>query len=86
VYLQAYERDAVEARPLVAFYRNNQKALETRPVVVADGLDPRSKAVPVRFSVPLQGLAPGRYDCQVTVLEPGGRKAAFWQAPVFVVP
>jgi VWFA-related protein len=89
VYLQAYERDATDTRPLVAFVtfsRNSQKALETQPVVVTDGLDPRSKAVPLRFSIPLASLAPGRYDCQVTVLDPGGRKVAFWQAPVFVVP
>ena len=31
-------------------------------------------------------VAPGRYECQVTVLEPTGEKAAFWQAPVIVVP
>jgi hypothetical protein len=51
-----------------------------------DGLDPRSKAVPIRLSIPMDGLAPGRYDCQVSVLEPNGRKVAFWQAPIAVVP
>ena len=33
-----------------------------------------------------EGLAPGRYDCQVTVVDPTGQKAAFWQAPVAIVP
>jgi hypothetical protein len=28
----------------------------------------------------------GRYDCQVTVLDPASSKAAFWHAPIAVVP
>jgi len=40
-----------------------------------------------RFSLDeLENLTPRRYDCQVTVLEPTGQKAAFWQAPIVVVP
>ena len=34
--------------------------------------DAKGKAVPLRFSVPLEQVPPGRYDCQVTVLLPGG--------------
>ena len=89
VLLQAYERGATETAPLVAFvtlYKGDVKAFETQPIQVTDGLDAKSKAVPLRFSIPLQGIAPGRYECQVTVLEPGGRKAAFWRAPVVLIP
>ena len=89
VYLQAYEQAAASTQPLVAFvsfFRDGHKVLETEPLGITDGLDPKSKAVPIRLSIPLEGLAPGRYDCQVTVLEPTGRKAAFWQAPIAVVP
>src|SRR5262249_2381620 len=69
VFLQAYERGATATQPLVAFvtfYKGDVKALETAPLPVVDGLDARSKAVPLRFSVPLEGLDAGRYDCQVT--------------------
>ncbi|MGC2659353.1 MAG: VWA domain-containing protein [Bryobacteraceae bacterium] len=89
IYLQAYEQDAQTRRPLVAFvsfYRTQAMAFETPPVKVSDGLDNRLKTTPLEFSVPLSGLAPGKYDCQVTVLDPGGDKAAFWEAPVMVVP
>ncbi len=89
VYLQAYQRGAQTTQPLVAFVtflRGSEKVLETQPLAVTDGLNTRSKAVPVRLSVPMDGLAPGRYDCQVTILEPNGQKAAFWQAPIAVVP
>jgi hypothetical protein len=34
----------------------------------------------------LNTFAPDRYQCQVTVLDPTGQKAAFWQAPVVVGP
>jgi VWFA-related protein len=89
VFLQAYERGATTTQPLVAFvtfYRGDVKALETAPLPVTDGLEPRSKAVPLRFSVPLGELATGRYDCQVTVLDPAGQKVAFWRAPIVLVP
>jgi hypothetical protein len=89
VYLQAYQRGAQTTQPLVAFvtfFRGSDKVLETQPLAVTEGLDVRSKAVPVRLSIPMEGLSPGRYDCQVTVLEPNGRKVAFWQAPIAVVP
>jgi len=89
VFLQAYERGVDAMRPLVAFvtfYRDGVKTLETMPLPVVDGLDPKSKAVPLRFSVPLADLPNGRYDCQVTVLDSTGNKAAFWRAPVVLVP
>ncbi|MEO8258612.1 MAG: VWA domain-containing protein [Acidobacteriota bacterium] len=89
VFLQAYQRGADTMQPLVAFvtfYRGDVKAFETPPLAVTDGMDAKSKAVPLRFGLSLDQLTAGHYTCQVTVLDPGGGKAAFWQAPVVVVP
>ena len=89
VFLQSYQRRATAMQPLVAFvsfYRGEEKAFETPPIAVTEGMDPRSKAIPLRFSVPLGDFPTGRYDCQVTVLDPQGQKAAFWQAPIVIVP
>jgi hypothetical protein len=89
VYFQAYQRDAATMRPLltfVTFYRGQTKAFETPPLSVIDGMDAKSKAVPMRFSLSLDSLPPGEYNCQVTVLDPETQKAAFWQAPVMLVP
>jgi hypothetical protein len=89
VYLQAYERNATTTQPLVAFvtfYRGLSKAFESTPLQVVDGLDPKTKAVPLRFSLDLTKLPPGEYTCQVSVLDPTGQKAAFWQAPVMLIP
>jgi hypothetical protein len=89
IYFQAYEPAAESVRPLVAFvtfYRGQAKAFETPPLAVSEALNNRLKTVPVKLSVDLNRLAPGRYNCQVTVLDPRARKAAFWQAPVVLVP
>jgi VWFA-related protein len=89
VFLQAYQRAEASPLPLVAFvtfYRGAVKILETAPLALTGDVDPRTKALPLRFSVPLEGLAPGRYECQVTVLEPGAAKATFWRAPIAIVP
>jgi hypothetical protein len=89
VYLQAYQRTATTTQPMVAyvtFYRGQTKAFETSPVKVTEGLDPKSKAVPLKFSLALEKLPVGKYDCQVTVVDPVGNKVAFWQAPVKLIP
>lgn len=89
VFLEAYERDAAARHPLlvfVAFYRDNAKALEIPPVAVSEASGGRPRAVPIRLSIPLGTLRAGRYDCQVSVLDPAAQKVAFWRAPVVVVP
>ncbi|HET9191354.1 MAG TPA: VWA domain-containing protein [Vicinamibacterales bacterium] len=90
VYLQAYERDATTVtKPLIAyvtFFQGDVKVFETQPLPIVDGLNTRSKAVPIRLSVPLEKIPPGRYDCQIAVIEPAGQKVAFWQAPIAIVP
>jgi hypothetical protein len=89
VYLQAYEPSATNLEPVVAFvtfYRGQVKAFETPPLPVTEGLNNRLKTVPLKFSLSLAQLPPGRYNCQVTVLDPAAQKAAFWQAPVVLVP
>jgi len=89
VYLEAYEPAAAATEPVVAnvsFYRGKVKTFETEPLWVTEGLNPKTKAVPLRFSVPLAKLKPGKYTCQVSVLDPAAQKFAFWRAPIVVLP
>jgi len=89
VYLEAYEPLATTTEPIVAtvaFYRNGVKAFQTDPLQVTDGLNPKSKAVPLRFSLPMQALRIGEYTCQVNVLDPSAQKFSIWRQPVTVVP
>ena len=89
VYLQAFEKGATTAAPLmtrVAFFKGAVKVMETSGLNVTDGLDPKSKMLPIRMDVGLGSLKPGEYDCQVTVVDPATQKSAIWQRPVTIVP
>jgi hypothetical protein len=70
----------------VTLLNGQEKVFESPPMSVTDGLDVRSRAIPIQFDLPIQHLKPGRYECQVTVLDPSGQKAAFWRGTIAVVP
>ena len=89
VYLEAYQPGAEKTQMMVAsvsFFRGKVKAFETAPLRISDGLNAKAKSVPVRFSVPLESLQPGRYTCQVNVIQPSAEKFAVWQSPVVLLP
>jgi len=89
VYLEAYEPESSSTRPLIAFvslYRGQRKAFESQPVKAVESMNNRVRTMPVGFTIALNDLPAGKYDCQVTVLDPIGDKVAFWQAPVMLVP
>ena len=87
VYLQAYQQ--TDPEPLFAYvtlYRDGAKTFETAPSVAEPPLEARLRTLPLRFAFSLEKLPPGEYLCQVTVLGPNSKKAAFWQAPILVAP
>ncbi len=89
VYLEAYQPGAEKTQPLTAtvgFYRGGVKTFETAPLEIAGGLDARSKAVALSFRFALAKLEPGRYTCQVTVVEPAAQKFAVWRSGVVLLP
>jgi len=89
VYLEAYQPTAAETQMMVAtvsFHRGNVKALETAPLQITEGLNATSKGVPVRFSVPLNKLQPGKYICQVSVVNPLTKKFAIWRSNIVLLP
>ena len=80
---------APTVKPLIAFvsfYQGQNKVYETQPEEVSPTPNTRLQIAPLNFTVDLSKLAPGKYDCQVTVLDPMGAKGAFWQAPILLVP
>jgi VWFA-related protein len=88
VYLEAYEPAAEITEPVfarVSFFRGKSKQFETAPLEVANGINPKSKAVSMKFSVPLADLQPGRYTCQVSVVDPTAQKFAYWRSAIVVV-
>ena len=89
VYLQAYQQGVETAQPMMAFvtfFRGGVKAFESSPISVSEASTNRLKTLPMKFSFPLEQLEPGEYLCQVTVLDAKANKAAFWQAPIQLIP
>ena len=99
VYLQAYKPPAatpstgtptvppVPTQPVMAFvtlYANGAEAFKTQPIAVTPNAATRLGVTPLNFNVSAASLKPGRYDCQVTVLDPPTGKAAFWRAPIVI--
>lgn len=89
VYVQGYEQGLETIQPLVAsvsFYKGKTKALETPKIQMTEAIGgPKVKVLPLEFRFGLDALEVGEYLCQVTVLNPEGKKATFWQAPIMIV-
>jgi VWFA-related protein len=69
----------------VTFYRDQKMVLETPPVAMTAQAATRLGVVPFSFHIGLGSLAAGPYQCQISVLDPAGHRAAFWQGSVSVV-
>ncbi len=89
VYFQAYKQAPRPAtQPLFAFvslYRKGKRMFQTRPESVVPNPASELGTMPLRFSLGVRLLAPGKYECQVTVLDPAAKKASFWRAPIKLV-
>ncbi|MDQ2898533.1 MAG: hypothetical protein M3Y07_01885 [Acidobacteriota bacterium] len=46
----------------------------------------RSNALPVQFQVPLGRLSPGKYTCQVNVIDEQAKRFAFPRADLVLLP
>jgi VWFA-related protein len=88
VYLETYEPLAETTEPVVAyvsFYHGKTLAFRTEQLAITDGLDKKTKALPIRFSLPLAKLQPGRYECQVSIMNPTEKKFSFTRAQIMIV-
>jgi hypothetical protein len=74
--------------PLFAFitlYQSGKKLFETTPKAISPNTGSRLGTMALNFDLGVDQLPRGKYDCQVTVLDPTTQKAAFWRAPVMLV-
>ena len=70
-----FRRPDVEAS--TAIYRAKKKVLETPPIRTTT-LDARRQAtLPVWMQLPVDKIPPGKYECQVNLIDQFGRKFAF---------
>src|SRR5208283_4353671 len=67
------------------FNAKGVKAFEVGPVDATQLASTRPETVPVQIQVALKNLAPGRYICQINVVDQLGRKFAFPRAPLVIL-
>lgn len=92
VYLEVYDPGVAAAgsKPSVAatlsFYRGKTKSFESQPVRLDAFAAKRAQTLPIEFQTPLAQLAPGRYTCQVNIVDENGRKFGFARTDIVVLP
>jgi hypothetical protein len=89
LYTQAYEQGAQPAQPLLALvtlFSGASKVYESPAASVSHVSNEELKTVPVNVQINLASVPPGRYDCQLTILNPTDQKATFWRTSISVVP
>ena len=67
------------------FNQKGAKTFEAQPLLLTQLAATRPEAVPVALEVPLKDVAPGRYVCQLSIVDEIGRKFAFPRANLVVV-
>lgn len=97
VYLEVYDPAVPENLPAanvrvnsvsagVALYDGNRKVFESQPVRVNRPDAKRAGVLPLRLEASLKDFKPGKYVCQVNVIDELGRKFAFPRIPLVVLP
>ncbi len=71
---------------LSLFNQKNAKAFEIGPLDATQLASTRPEAVPVNIDIPLKDIVPGRYTCQINVVDEAGRKFAFPRTALVVAP
>jgi VWFA-related protein len=81
---QGDKKDAIHLLTNIEFFRGKVKVYET-PLVEAEHLNAADrKAAAFQFEVPMKGLNPGWYTCQVNVIDDAGAAFAFPRTQVLV--
>ncbi len=92
VYLEVYDPGVTTTQPMpsvaatLTFYRGKTKSFESQPVRMDAFALKRAQTLPIEFQAPLAQLAPGRYTCQVNIVDENGRKFGFARTEIVVLP
>jgi hypothetical protein len=69
----------------LALYQDNKKVFESPAVRANKMSEARDATLPVWLQVPLSDIKPGKYDCQVNLIDDFGHKFAFSRATIAVL-
>jgi len=96
VYLEVYDPTIPENAPQnfrptsvaadLALFDGSRKVLETAPVRVNRLDAKRANTIPLNLQASLKDVKPGKYVCQVNLIDELGRKFAFPRTPVVLLP
>jgi VWFA-related protein len=88
VYFEVYDPGTL-ATPSVSaeltMFRGKSKAFESEPERVTKPKSGRPNTLAFQFEMPLANIPPGRYTCQVSVIDEQARKFGFARAPLVVL-
>jgi len=70
----------------IEFLQGDLKVYETKPIVAQEITAPDRKAVIFQMEIPLEGLKPGFYTCQVNIIDDVAGNYAFPRWPILVKP
>jgi VWFA-related protein len=86
VYLEVYDPATTPSvAAALTFYRGRVKAYTSAPVRLTQTMSDRPGVMPIRFQIPLAALAPGKYTCQVNIIDEKAAKFAFPRTDLVVV-
>ena len=92
VYFEVYDpgrrngEEAPSVSATLSLLRGGRKAFESEPVRVTRLAAGRQATAAFQFQTPLAKLPPGRYTCQVNVIDEIGGRFAFPRAPLILLP
>ncbi len=88
VYFEVYD-PGTEASPSVTaelmVFRGKSKAFESAPVRVTKAKSGHPGTLAFEFQMPLANVPPGKYTCQVSVIDEQARKFGFARSPLVVL-
>jgi len=70
----------------VTLFNGAAKIYESPATTVSHISNEELKTVPLNLQINLASVPPGRYDCQLTILNPTDQKATFWRTSMSIVP
>jgi VWFA-related protein len=88
VYFEVYDPGTLTSPSVSAelmMFRGKSKAFESAPVRVTKPKSGRPNTLAFEFQMPLENITPGRYTCQVSVIDEQARKFGFARAPLVVL-
>ncbi len=86
VYWELYPGGEAPVFTYLSVFRGNEKTFDSPPLQVAQTTAAKLRTLPLRQEVSLDNFSPGEYRVQLNAVDAAGQKAAFWEAPILVIP